>query len=55
MIKQKGQLEKELKEVIRSLPKREEIVRGTLMKYYLTCGNKGAGVIGERNMALTGI
>ncbi len=41
MVKQEGRLEKELKEVIRNLPKWEEIVRGTLMKYYLTCGNKG--------------
>lgn len=41
MVKQRGQLEKERKEVIRRLPEWKGIVRGTLMKYYLTCGNKG--------------
>lgn len=41
MVLQRRQLEKERREVIKGLPKWDEIIRGSLMKYYLTCGNKG--------------
>jgi len=41
MMLQKKQLEKERRRVIKGLPKWEGIIRGSLMKYYLTCGNKG--------------
>jgi len=34
-------IEKEREEKIKSLPDWHKIIRGTLMKYYWTCGNKG--------------
>jgi hypothetical protein len=37
----KGQIEKELEKEIRMMPDWRRIIRGTLMKYYWTCGNKG--------------
>jgi hypothetical protein len=38
---EKRQLEQERQSVIKGLAKWEEIIRGSLMKYHLTCGNKG--------------
>ena len=40
MKNRKEQLEKEKKKLLVGLPDCGEIIRGTLMKYYLTCGTK---------------
>jgi len=45
---EKKRLEKERAVVIGGLSKWEEIIRGSLMKYYLTCGNKGCQCYGGK-------
>ena len=40
MVLGKKEIEKQRELAIRGLPKWEEIMRGSMKKYYLTCGNK---------------